>query len=124
MIGMSIKRISVLNLRHVLKPFVKSTPGLFSLPLVRGYAYHYTMSNALLCIFCTYFNENILRTFRWNDTYMIWKIRNENLNSAAGQIIPKELSVELIRYNFGTNIISYIKLTDKYLWNYLNLKRR
>ena len=28
MIGMSIKRISVLNLCHVLKPFVKSTPGL------------------------------------------------------------------------------------------------
>ena len=27
MIGMSIKRISVLNLYHVLKPFVKSTPG-------------------------------------------------------------------------------------------------
>ena len=27
MIGMSIKRISVLNLCHVLKPFVKSTPG-------------------------------------------------------------------------------------------------
>ena len=26
MIGMSIKRISVLNLCHVLKPFVKSTP--------------------------------------------------------------------------------------------------
>ena len=29
MIGMSIKRISVLNLCHVLKPFVKSTPGLY-----------------------------------------------------------------------------------------------
>ena len=29
MIGMSIKRISVLNLCHVLKPFVQSTPGLF-----------------------------------------------------------------------------------------------
>ena len=28
MIGMSIKRISVLNLCHVLKPFVKSTPEL------------------------------------------------------------------------------------------------
>ena len=28
MIGMSIKRILVLNLCHVLKPFVKSTPGL------------------------------------------------------------------------------------------------
>ena len=28
MIGMSIKRISVLNLCHVLKPFVKSTPAL------------------------------------------------------------------------------------------------
>ena len=28
MIGMSIKRISVLNLCHVLKPFVKSTPGI------------------------------------------------------------------------------------------------
>ena len=28
MIGMSIKRISVLNLCHVLKPFVKSTPDL------------------------------------------------------------------------------------------------
>ena len=27
MIGMSIKRISVLNLCHVLKPVVKSTPG-------------------------------------------------------------------------------------------------
>ena len=27
MIGKSIKRISVLNLCHVLKPFVKSTPG-------------------------------------------------------------------------------------------------
>ena len=27
MIGLSIKRISVLNLCHVLKPFVKSTPG-------------------------------------------------------------------------------------------------
>ena len=27
MIGMSIKRISVLNLCHVLKPFVKPTPG-------------------------------------------------------------------------------------------------
>ena len=27
MIGMNIKRISVLNLCHVLKPFVKSTPG-------------------------------------------------------------------------------------------------
>ena len=27
MIGMSIKRISVLNLCHVLKPFVKSTPA-------------------------------------------------------------------------------------------------
>ena len=27
MIGMSIKRILVLNLCHVLKPFVKSTPG-------------------------------------------------------------------------------------------------
>ena len=27
MIGMSIKRISVLDLCHVLKPFVKSTPG-------------------------------------------------------------------------------------------------
>ena len=27
MLGMSIKRISVLNLCHVLKPFVKSTPG-------------------------------------------------------------------------------------------------
>ena len=29
MIGMSIKRISVLNFCHVLKPFVKSTPGLW-----------------------------------------------------------------------------------------------
>ena len=28
MIGMTIKRISVLNLCHVLKPFVKSTPEL------------------------------------------------------------------------------------------------
>ena len=28
MLGMSIKRISVLNLCHVLKPFVKSTPAL------------------------------------------------------------------------------------------------
>ena len=27
MIGMGIQRISVLNLCHVLKPFVKSTPG-------------------------------------------------------------------------------------------------
>ena len=27
MIGVCIKRISVLNLYHVLKPFVKSTPG-------------------------------------------------------------------------------------------------
>ena len=27
MIGMSIKRMSVLNLCHALKPFVKSTPG-------------------------------------------------------------------------------------------------
>ena len=29
MIGMSIKRISVLNLCHVLKPFVKSTPDAY-----------------------------------------------------------------------------------------------
>ena len=29
MIGMSIKRISVLNLCHVLKPFVKSTPDVY-----------------------------------------------------------------------------------------------
>ena len=33
MIGMSIKRISVLNLCHVLKPFVKSTPGHYKLIL-------------------------------------------------------------------------------------------
>ena len=30
MIGMSIKRISVLNLCLVLKPFVKSTPDLYA----------------------------------------------------------------------------------------------
>ena len=36
MIGMSIKRISVLNLCHVLKPFVKSTPDPHLLMVVSG----------------------------------------------------------------------------------------
>ena len=36
MIGMSIKRISVLNLYHVLKPFVKSTPGHCSIKKLRS----------------------------------------------------------------------------------------
>ena len=36
MLGMSIKRISVLNLCHVLKPFVKSTPDKYLSKYVVG----------------------------------------------------------------------------------------
>ena len=51
MIGMSIKRISVLNLCHVLKSFVKSTPG----TQIPRYSQDegYTNSNGLLLLdFC------------------------------------------------------------------------
>ena len=44
MIGMSIKRISVLNLCHVLKPFVKSTsdiyPHIYLQPYIIVIMYH------------------------------------------------------------------------------------
>ena len=55
MIGMSIKRISVLNLCHVLKPFVKSTPE------DDGYVYYHAQQKVCIFVFLFLLTEYIQR---------------------------------------------------------------
>ena len=49
MIGMRIKRISVLNLCYVLKPFVKSTPGQKAGHVIAGHVdAHFSFNNTTM----------------------------------------------------------------------------